>query len=439
MITKIISNYLLKTDYKKIPDEIREKAKICLIDFLGVSLRGSKSKSGIIINKIISSDDESTVIGHKKSSCIDASLANGIFAHSLDLDDGHRKALLHPGACVIPAALSVCEAYNRNAKDFLTAIIVGYQIAIAMGLMVNPIHRNKGFHSTGTCGTFGAAAAVSKALGLRENEAISAIGLAGTQAGGLLESDHSGSMGKHLHPGKAASCGVLAGLLAKNGFSGSNSIIEGEEGFLKAMAYNNINKPNEDINLKGYHINNVYFKKYPVCRHLHSTLDAIFDIFKKFDLKNENIQKIKVKTYDIAANHNNYQPKSIESIRQSLPITLAIAIAHRRLEPENLEINRNINQIAKKIIIKNDKSLNALYPNKRPSKVIIHTKNKIYMQRIDLPKGEPENPYTKKELIQKFEFLNPEVKPEILDIIDDMESYKLNELMQIFNNEFRGY
>ena len=171
---------------------------------------------------------ESTVLGFDKANCTDARLINGVFAHCLDLDDGHRFAQLHPGCAVIPAALSLQKLCNKTGKDFITSIVAGYQVSIVMGMISNPEHRNNGFHSTGTCGTFGAAAASCKAMKLGFEDTVNALGLAGTQAAGLLESDHAGSMGKHLHAGKAAQSGVISALLAKNGFTGAYSIIEGE-------------------------------------------------------------------------------------------------------------------------------------------------------------------------------------------------------------------
>ncbi|MBI5679939.1 MAG: MmgE/PrpD family protein [Methanobacterium sp.] len=435
MISSKFADFIVETDYEKIPEEVIKKAKLCFLDFLGVTIRGSKTKSAIAVNSILREYDESTVIGHKKVTIIDACLANGISAHSLDLDDGHRIAQLHPGACVIPAALSLCEAYNKTGKEFISALVVGYEIAISMGILVNPEHRNKGFHSTGTCGTFGAAAAACKALNLNKNETINALGLAGTQASGLLESDHAGTMGKHLHAGKAAQSGVLSALLAKKGFSGASTIIDGEEGFLSAMVNSDIAK--KEIDLGKWHILNVYFKKYPICRHLHSTIDAALDILNKNELNVEDIQKIIVKTYKIAAEHDNYHPKTKEAIRQSLPVSLAIAVKDKNLSLDNLKINDEISKISNKVIIEYDKSLDELYPNKRSAEVIIQTSEQSYVNRVDLPKGEPENQFTIYELLCKFNELNPDINIDILSIINNLENYNVKDLMIMINKEIK--
>ena len=324
----------------------------------------------------------------------------------------------------------------KSGKEFISSIVAGYEIAISLGILVNPEHRNRGFHSTGTCGTFGAAAAACKALNLDKKQIINALGLAGTQASGLLESDHIGSMGKHLHAGKAAQSGVLSALLAREGFTGASTIIEGKEGFLSAMAKSNVEK--KQVEIGNFHILNVYFKKYPVCRHLHSTIDAALNIINNNDLKAENIKKITVKTYKIAANHENYNPETVEALRQSLPLSLAIALKNRDLSLDNLEINGDIAEISRKIVIECSENLDDLYPHKRSSEVTIQTDDQSYYNRVDLPKGEPENQFTKYELLNKFYSLNPEINTNIMDIMDNLENYNVKELMIMINSEFKG-
>ena len=355
MITEKLASMVVNTDYDELPDEVIYKTKQCFRDFLAVSLAGSKTQSSKKVKSICNKGCESTVIGYEKVNCTDASLINAVSAHSLDFDDGHRYAQIHPGCTVFPAALSLAEARNIGGKDFICSIIAGYQVSIIMGMISNPEHRALGFHSTGTCGTFGAAAASCRVLGLGFDETVNALGLAGTQASGLLESDHSGSMGKHLHAGKAAQSGVISAMLAEKGFTSANSIIEGFEGFLNAMVVpgdtstSNLEKLKDKADKliadKKYHIMNVYFKKYPVCRHLHSSIDAtirLYDQMKINQVKSEDINSIIIKTYNIASEHDNYHPQTIEAVRQSLPFTVAISILNGDVNIYNVEINPEI-------------------------------------------------------------------------------------------------
>lgn len=445
MITQYIAELIDSTSYQDLPENVTDQAKLCFLDFLGVSLRGSRGESAQIVRKIINAQGDSTVIGGDKSTPMDAALANGVSAHCLDLDDGHRLAQLHPGACVIPAALALAESNKKSGKEFITAMVVGYQVAIQMGMLLNPGHRQKGFHSTGTCGTIGAVAAASKILDLDKEDILNALGLAGTQAAGLLESDHAGSMAKHLHAGKAAQIGILSTLLAKEGFTGAHTILEGGEGFLKVMGevkegkYPRPKRSTVKSTPREFEILRVYFKKYPVCRHLHSSLDAIFNIMKNNRIKITDITYVTVETYEIAALHNNYHPETMEGFRQSLPLSMAMAINHGNLDMANIG-NTNydsLNEIASKIRIECNHDLNKLYPQKRPSNVTIKSKGQFYVERIDLPKGEPENPFTKEEILNKFKTLNPQVDMNILTVLEDLEDLDIGNLMYNLNYGFK--
>ncbi len=445
MITKDLANFISSTNYSELPENVTRQAKLCFVDFLSVTLRGSQTKSAQIMMELINKENirgESTVIGADNVDPMNASLINGVSAHSLDLDDGHRLAQIHPGACIIPAALSLSEAYGKTGKDFLTSMIVGYQIAIGLGIILNPGHRERGFHSTGTCGTIGAAAAAAKIMDLNYDETLNALGIAGTQAAGLLESDHSGSMSKHLHAGRAAQSGVLSAFLAKEGFTGAHTILEGDEGILKAMGGEKSFKNNDLLGCQTerFHILSVYFKRYPVCRHLHSSLDALKKIMDKNNLNPVDIMDITVETYEIAALHNDYHPMTPEGVRQSLPICIAILINEGNLTIENVSttpIKSSVVETAGKVRIKKDDDLHSLYPEKRPARLTVKSKEKSFSHRVDLAKGEPESPYNEDKLLEKFRKLNPNVNVGSLKILNDLEDHYLSDIMNNINREFK--
>ncbi len=518
MIVKELSEFIVNLKYDDIPEIAIEKAKLCFLDFLGVTYRGSNEKSSKIAIKTINhlfnsncheNDQLTSIIGHGRFNLLNAGFINGISSHCLDLDDGHRIAQLHPGTVVFPSSLAISEQLNLDGYEFLESVICGYEIAIVLGILANPHHRNQGFHSTGTIGIFAAGATAAKALNLDLNQTITTLGICGTQSSGLLESNHQGTMGKSLHSGKSVYNGILSAYLVKNGFSGAESIVDGDEGFLKAMStksYNEIqNKLNNDKNyLKNFlrseigkfHINDVYFKKYPYCRHLHSSIDSVLDINKEIQNKEidiEDIEKIIVKTYKIATEHDNFYPKNKEDLKQSLPYAVAIAILYDDLSIETINnINFNdykLKNILNKIVIEIDVELNSLTPNYRPSKIIFEIKNKendiinekslnnnlnneenlfyneenllerhnfnndknlIYTKKnvlkknnLDnegniiieslnyLPLGEVETPFSKEDLLKKFKQLNPDFDCNKLDHIDDLESFKIKDFIHI--------
>ncbi|MDR0901108.1 MAG: MmgE/PrpD family protein, partial [Methanobrevibacter sp.] len=378
-IAKKISKFIVDLKYEDIPEIAIKKAKICLVDYLAVRNRGMKEESTKIaiktMNQLLyssySSYSQYSQYSLQGSPLIEGFI-NGIASHTLDFDDGHKIAQLHPGTVVFSSAIAISKDKSANitGKEFLEAIIVGYEIAILLGEIANPHHRNQGFHSTGTIGTFAAGATIAKLLKLNISQTIATLGLCGTQSGGLLESDHQGTMGKSLHVGNAVYNGILSAFLAKNGFSAPKSIVGGKEGFLKAMAKDSYDELNEKIaknnsylsdylnqELGKFHITEVYFKKYPVCRHLHSAIDSIIalrsKLIEKYNNSDKNssfenivdkiintIDEIAIETYKIAAEHNNYDPKTKEDLKQSLPYSIAIAFVFGDL---NLDILDNFN------------------------------------------------------------------------------------------------
>jgi len=426
MMTGKLAEFVSSLSYRDIPPEIIERAKICFLDFLGVSLRGSGERSGLAALRALGTGEgNSTVIGHGRGSDERAALLNGIFAHNLDLDDGHRGAQLHPGACVIPAALAAAEVLDAEFREFIAGVVAGYEVAIFMGLLANPGHRKRGFHTTGTCGTFGAAAAAASLMGLDCEETVNALGLAGTQAAGLLESDHAGSMGKHLHAGRAAQSGLISAKLALEGFTGAESIIEGKEGFLNAMCQ----PPSEVPETGVFHIGDVYLKRYPVCRHLHSTLDCALEILGMTRFSASEIDEVLVETYEIAAEHDSYSPKTVEAMRQSLPVSLAIILEKGDLRVEDLEMTPDVRETASKIRIMVDPEMQEM-KNRRPARVTVRLRDgSVHTAFRELPSGEPEDPYTWEDILEKFALLNPGYRTDKLDILRRAWSESISEII----------
>ena len=457
MFLNNISKFISAYQYGQASDETLIVAKAAFLDFIGVTLRGFKEKPsqyalmtmGEIFQGNLNFDLEASIIGKSdnKTDVLTAGLINGISAHSLELDDGHRTAQMHLGAIVFPTAIAIAEAYDLSGEEFLEAVIIGYEIGIMLGQIANPQHRDKGFHSTGTIGTFVAGAVASKLLKLDTDQIINVLGLCGTQAAGLLESDHSGSMGKVLHAGKAVYNGILSAFLAKNDFTGSESIIEGNEGFLNTMVYTNNsltkNKHNLEKSLKELKeikFRDIYFKKYPFCRHLHSAIDTTLKLRSTIGDEYLHIESITVKTYKTATEHNNYSPKNIEQLKQSLPYAVAISLVCGEVTVDKIDelikyglldahsevtIVKHIKSLASRVVLVLDEKLNSLYPDKRPSNIVIKLdesfRNGIFQNITLIPKGDYENPFELKELLEKFRVLNPDFDVNNLVIIDNIE------------------
>ena len=462
-ISKFISNYR----YEQATVESLTTVKAAFLDFFGVTYRGMGEEASkialntveeIFSNKFNSNLSASVIATDLKTDILSAAFVNSVAAHVLELDDGHRGAQIHLGSIIFPTALAISEAYDLTGKEFLEGVIVGYEVGILLGQIVNPDHRNRGFHTTGTIGTFIAGTVASKLLKLDEEQTLNALGLCGTQAAGLLESDHGGSMGKVLHAGKASYNGILSAFLARNGFTGSGTIFEGDEGFLNAMVFDS-DKNMDDFSLENVlkdigkvRVRDIYFKKYPFCRHLHSSIDTALKLMASIGDEYDHIKNIAVKTYSVAAEHNNYRPKNLEELKQSLPYAVAIALVVGEVTVDDInqlieyglldnystvdKVNSIKNLVNGMILISDDK-LNELYPSKRPSNVIIKLdetfRSGIFQNITLLPKGDFENPLQLRELIDKFKGLNHDYDIKNLTVIDSLEDYTMKYVVRKLN------
>ncbi|MHB8947298.1 MAG: MmgE/PrpD family protein, partial [Bacillota bacterium] len=238
-LSQKLAGFIATMDGKSLPEPAMEATRRAVLDWFGSAIAGSTSTPArmmLAVVKKLGHDPQATLVpSGERLPATSAALYNGAASHVVELDDVHRASITHPGAAVIPAALAVGELVKADGRSFLTAVAAGYEAGIRVGEAVTPSHYRY-FHTTGTAGTFGAAAAAAKLLGLDADGIASALGSAGTQAAGLWEFLADGAMSKHLHPGKAAMNGILSALLAREGFTSASRILEGERGFFIAEA-----------------------------------------------------------------------------------------------------------------------------------------------------------------------------------------------------------
>ena len=220
------SDEFVKTLYElshgEISEEIRTEARRCLLDGLG-SLYGGlplmKERVDAYLDQLPEVPGGASVIGHdRRASMQDAALANGLSLHVLDMDDGHRFSTVHLAASVIPAVLAVGEVYALPMEDMIRGILVGYETGIRMGRCIQPANRARGFHSSGTAGTLGAAMGVAAMLDFSREEMKNTLAAACTSAGGILEVMENVSTLKPFNPARACHAGITAALIAKSGF-----------------------------------------------------------------------------------------------------------------------------------------------------------------------------------------------------------------------------
>lgn len=409
-ITESCAGFINGLKYEDIDQNTVEFTKKCIIDWMGCVLSGSSTEAGGIIHEFVyeqGGPPVATMIGEfKKTTNLNAALVNAYNCHIYELDDVHKKSIIHPAAPIISAAFGLAESLGKDGKSLITAIVAGYDIAVRVGETVTPSHYMY-WHSTGTCGTFGAAAASANLLGLTKTQTLYSLGNAGTQAAGLWEFLEDKAMSKYLHCGKAAMNGMIASLLAKKNFTGATRILEGNRGFFRAYSEATDFESSFEGMGKQFKINETVFKPYASCRHTHPSVDGALKLRKQHDIKFEDIEEVNIDTYDTVLKiAGNQEFTDSRSAKFSLIYCVAAALKHGKLGINEFSDN-NLNDqgvaaLARKIKVTIPDEINSQYPDKWMAHVTIKTSKGNFETLIDYPKGDPENTLTHEETDNKF-------------------------------------
>src|ERR1700704_6002858 len=237
--SEILADHFVGLTASDIPEKLVADAKTLVLDYLGVALAGSQTDSGRIACRFVAEtggQPEATLIGDgRRVPAVHAALANAISSHSVELDDVDVLALFHFSPPVVSAALAVAEREHASGAEFIAAVAAGCEMMARASAATNPSLRDRGFHTTPSCGVFGATIAAARLLKLDREMTVSALGLAGAQASGLMEM-YGPSMQKRFNPGPSARNGVTAAILAQMGFTGAATIFDGERGFCQAFS-----------------------------------------------------------------------------------------------------------------------------------------------------------------------------------------------------------
>jgi 2-methylcitrate dehydratase PrpD len=318
------------------PAEARLRATAALLDTVGVTLAGAAEPASRIVQRAVlaHADGPCTVLGTAaRASAEQAALANGTAAHALDFDDMCFVSLAHPSAPLVPALLAAADLAGATGRAVLDAYVVGFEIETRFGRAMNPRHYQRGWHCTSTLGILGAAAGVSRLLGLDAAATGHAIGIAASAASGLKE--NFGTMVKPLHAGLAASHGVLAARLAQAGMSASAAAIDGPQGFLHAMdsEQESLAGVLEDLGARWDVLDTgITVKLYPSCAGTHPALDAVLDLRREAPFTAGDVEAI-----DIGVDPNTPtvllydRPSSGLEAKFSMPYCVAAAVVHGRV------------------------------------------------------------------------------------------------------------
>ena len=445
MATKELAAFAADLRFEDLPPATVRKTKQCILDWLGVCIRGSQEKPAQLLRQTLltGSEHEASVFNGQgeQANALNAAFCNGAASHTLDFDDLHNAAIIYIATVVVPPVFAIAEKEHKNGRDMLAAVAAGYEICARVGEAVIP-ESYFFWHTTGTAGAIGAGASAARMLGLDAVQTIHALGSAGTQAAGLWEFVKEGAMSKPLHTGKAAYAGVLSAYLARAGFTGATQILEGEKGFCRAMAAEpHLEKLTAGLG-KGFKIDENSFKPYPCCKHSHAAIYAAQQLVREYGFGPEEVAGITILVNRITDSLiNNPGPKTAYGCKFSIQYCTACAIQYGTVGIEQFAPaamhDAATRRLMERIEVRQDAAVQAVYDGdatKLAAKVVVRLQDgRLLEKEVDYPKGDPANPMTWEESVAKFMRL---VKPvygiekakklaDLVDTLDDVGDFAL--------------
>ena len=415
-VTRDLSEFAARTSLSTLPSEVVARTRFLLLDLVGNIVRarhdaestpsflGMVRATGMAIGTCgVFGDD------HRYGPA-GAAFLNGALAHSLDFDDTHAAASLHPGAPVIPAALAAGEMVGASGADVLAAIVAGYEITCRVALALPAqAHYDRGFHPTATCGAFGAAAAAARVFGLGADGIESALGTVLSQCAGSLEFLVNGAWTKRSQVGWAATNGLVAATLVREGFKGAAQALEGPHGFMRAYAPNPT--PERALQNLGteFELMQTAVKPYPSCRYGHAAIDAALAMRQEIT----NPDTIEFVTIGLpkagmlligepAAKKSD--PRNTVDGQFSGPFVVASALLTGKMGWDSYQHLQDpaLRALMPKITCVNDNEVQAEFPANMAGKLTIRAAGQTHTRMVTVPKGEPGNFLTEDELRTKF-------------------------------------
>ena len=418
--TQEVANFVARTRYRDIPEDVVQLARGFILDGLGVALAGSTDECSRIVQRQIRQAGgrrDCSILGTSlMAPAPKAALANGVAAHAMDYDDTQLSTskeavyglLTHPTTPVLAAILAVGEKQRISGQELVLAYVLGVEVECRIADAINPRHYQSGFHSTATMGGLGAAMAVGKLLGSTEEQLLRSLGIAASMASGLRE--NFGTMTKPLHAGRAAENGVNAALLAHSGFTAATNILEARRGFFSAMAGGF-----DESKING-RLGSPYFMKepgvsikpYPSGSLSHPAQDLILDLVRQHDLGTADIDRIDVGTNSNVPNALIYPtPKTALEGKFSIPFCMAIAVLERKAGIAQFQDrkvrDKKVIELMKRVTLSVDDELEKLGYDQVRSRIRVTLKNgQVIEGRYDVARGHPEKPLSWAEIGEKF-------------------------------------
>jgi aconitate decarboxylase len=419
--TRAIAQFIAQLRYEDIPDEVITRIKLLILDALGCALYGSGLESSRILRTALVQLDATKACRvwgtSERLSAPHAALINGSLVQSFELDDVHRQGVLHVGAVTLPPLLAVTELRpDMSGPDLLRAAVTGYEIGPRVGKCMGPQHIGQGWHSGATVGVFSAVSGAASALRLTAEQAVHALGIAGTQASGLMAAQY-GAMVKRMHAGRAAQSGLYGALLAEAGYTGIVDVFESPYGgfcttFSRSNDRFNLDELSWELG-RQWETLRISLKFYSCVASNHTTLDAIRMLQAKTPFSADDVASIVVHGSQVTVEHVGwpYQPRGLVSAQLNLPFCVATLLLEGDASVDQftdavVDDGRRI-ALSKRVSVVHDPSITERGSNYRHMvRVEVHLKNGTNLeQTVEAPRGSETSFASEADIVQKFKKL----------------------------------
>lgn len=452
-VVDALAGFVHTVRHETIPESVIETAKRSILDSVGIAILGGRTPQARMLLDEVGSwggPAEATVLGTGLKLPVPAAgLVGGLLCHSFDFDDTHLPAIIHPSACIVPAALATAEAARLSGKDALVNAVVGYEIMARIGYAASGQFQIRGFHATSICGAVAVGALAARALGGSERVVRDAIGCAVSTAAGILEPAHDGTWTKLLQAGWAVHGGLVAARLAHRGFLAPHRALDGEFGLYSAMIGDDVIYDRLVADLgTSWMMESVSIKLYPTCHHIHAFLDGALDIVSAKPMDVDAIENITLVVGEPQARiicepwDDKCAPTSGYAARFSLPYAVARAmidrtVALRQFEDDDVADPRTRDLMRR---MRYQTEPNPHFPSRLGGDITVTLKTgETLRRRLENCRGTVEGgPITLSDVEAKFNAnVGPQIGPDraarILRIVETFETRPVADLLHALN------
>ena len=411
--TRALTEFLAGLRYEQIPDAVLARTEDLFLDWLGSALASAGAHPIPLFERYAKAmgpaDGPARILVNRTgSSAYFAALVNGASSHLVEQDDLHNSSVLHPATVVFPAALAAAQDLGKSGRELLLASVAGYEAGIRIGEFLGRLHYRI-FHTTATVGTLAAAVAVGKLMDFDQQRFTHLLGSAGTQAAGLWEFLRDAADSKQLHTAKAAADGLLAAYLTRDGLTGAQDILEGEQGMAAGMSHDADPKKLSDRLGSRWALAETSFKYHASCRHTHPAADALLELMQREGLNAADIHAVNARVHQGAIDvlGRVKVPQTVHQAKFSMGTVLGLIAVHGKAGlPEFHSLALTDPQVAAfrdKVGMVLDPEVDGAYPARWLGRVTVETVDgRTLHAAIDDPKGDPGNTLDRAELEDKF-------------------------------------